>query len=94
MAMPIRPTGAADAAVVHLKDLLLGVDDEAVVDPDLAVPAGGERAGGCVFCEKWPAAVARAHWKRPTRPTPARPTTAQAQQPHQLGKKTQTLNPK
>ena len=32
----VAADGAADAAVVHLEDLLLGVDDEFVVDADLA----------------------------------------------------------
>jgi hypothetical protein len=32
----IAANGAADAAVVHLEDFLVGADDEVVVDADLA----------------------------------------------------------
>ena len=32
----IAANGAAEASVVHLEDLLVGIDDEGVVDPDLA----------------------------------------------------------
>ena len=35
MRIKIAPHGAADAAVVHLKQFLLALDHELVVDPDL-----------------------------------------------------------
>ena len=61
----LPPTRAADAAVVHLEDLLLGLDHQAVVHADLCgererAGGGGEARGSGILVSRWRARCTQA----------------------------------